>query len=555
MHLENQLLATKFFMPKASHPLISRPRLNGWLDEGLKYPLTLICAPAGFGKTTLLSSWGQSLPASNPLMAWVSLDEGDNEPLLFWTYVLSALDQQQPERFAPLLKYLQSPQAPSLRYVLTTLINLLVDSAQHFVLVLDDYHVITEQQIHTSLSYLVEHLPPYLHIMLATRDNPPFPLSQLRASRQMLEVRTDQLRCTVEETKALFKEGMGIEVPDETIQEVGSRTEGWLVGLQLLALSLPEGVGSLDLLGEVRGDQRYILDYLTEEILQRQPQDIQTFLLFTSILERLNASLCDAVLQQSGSQQLLQRLEQTSLFVVSLDTRYQWFRYHTLFAEALRYQLEHTHGELMPVLHHRASLWYAEQNQTTEAILHALDAHQWEWAADLIERKGLSIVSLTWGVSQHVMVKLRQWLERLPIEIMRSRTRFYFTCAQLLWSVTSPAVLKVWLDAAEATLTTQAHTDASHPILASQAQQEQENLLGEVMALRAIGGVSVEDGDATLVLCQRALALLSAKNVVWHTLVDITQLHAYYSSKACVKRGRSCLTVLTLYKHKTVKWI
>jgi LuxR family maltose regulon positive regulatory protein len=526
MHIESQLLATKFVVPVASHPLISRPRLSVLLDESLKYPLTLVSAPAGFGKTSLLSTWGQAQLTSNALVAWVSLDEGDNDPQLFWTYILAALDQQQPERFVPLLKRLQSPQAPSLKYVLTALINLFVDSAQHFVLILDDYHVITEQQIHTSLSFMIEHLPPHFHIILSARADPPLSLSQLRAGRQVLEVRADQLCCTAEETGALFEVAMGIQLPDETIQEVVARTEGWLVGLQLLALSLSEHVSPLDLLNEVSGDQRYILDYLTEEVLQRQSQDVQTFLLSTCILERLTASLCDAVMEQSGSQRMLERLEQANMFIVSLDAKHQWYRYHPLFAQALYYQLEHTHGELMLLLYHRASLWYAKQDQITEAILHALNAHQWQWAADLIEQKGLSIPSLTWGASQHAMVKLRQWLERLPTDIIGSRARFCFTCAQLLWSVTSPFVLKVWLDTAEARVTASLEAQ-THTML----EQEQKNLLGEISTLRAIVGSTIEDGDTTLALCRQALALLPEEDVVWHTLVDVAQLHAYYAFK------------------------
>src|SRR6266567_3106280 len=189
--IQSQLLATKFFVPSASGTLISRPRLSALLHQSLERPFTLLSAPAGFGKTTLLSSWKQSLPASHPSAVWVSLDEGDNEPRLFWTYVLAALDMQQPELFTPLLKYLQSPQAPPLTYILTTLINLLADNAQHFLLILDDYHMITEQEVHTTLSYFIEHLPSQLHIILATRTDPPLPLSLLRARGQMLEIRTN----------------------------------------------------------------------------------------------------------------------------------------------------------------------------------------------------------------------------------------------------------------------------------------------------------------------------------------------------------------------------
>ena len=237
--IQSQLLATKFFVPVTSGTLISRPRLSALLEESLKYPLTLVSAPAGFGKTMLLSAWAQSQLASNLLVAWVSLDEEDNDPELFWTYVLSALSDQQPERFTSLFKYLQSPQAPPLMSVLTKLINLVLDSQEHFALILDDYHVISEQQVHTTLAYVIEHLPDQLRIILATRADPPLPLALLRARNQVLEVRTDQLRCTAEETGAFFKEVMGIQLPDETIDLVTARTEGWLVGLQLLALSLP----------------------------------------------------------------------------------------------------------------------------------------------------------------------------------------------------------------------------------------------------------------------------------------------------------------------------
>src|SRR5260370_2992585 len=209
MIIQSQLLSPKFFAPVAPGPSTSPPRLHPLLDESLKYPLTLVAASAGFGKTILLSAWAQSLLASNSLVAWVSLGGEDNDPRLFWTYVLSALDQQQPERFTPLLKHLQSPEVPSLVYILTGLINLVLDSQEHFVLILDDYHLITEQQIHATLSYLVEHLPPHLHIILATRADPPLPLPLQRAGHQVLEIRTEQLRCTIEETEAFFKEAKG----------------------------------------------------------------------------------------------------------------------------------------------------------------------------------------------------------------------------------------------------------------------------------------------------------------------------------------------------------
>jgi len=542
MIIQNQLLATKFFVPVASHPLISRRRLSTLLQESLKCPLTVISTPAGFGKTMLLAAWVKSLPPSDALVGWVSLDEEDNEPVSFWINALNALSTHESERFTPLLKYLQSPQTPPLKNVLTAFINLLVDSTEHFVLILDDYHLITEPQVHTTLAYLVEHIPSQLHIILATRTDPPLPLSLLQTRELVLQVRTDQLRCTAEETKAFLQEVMGIQLPDETIQEVVDRTEGWLVGLQLLGLSLSGRPDPATLLAELSGDQRYILDFLTEEVLQRQPQEVQIFLLSTCILERFTASLCDAVMEQTGSQRMLEQLERANLFVVSLDSKRQWYRYHALFAEALRYQLEHTYADLVLILHHRASLWYAEHNQTTQAILHAFSAHQWQWAADLIER--LSVMSLTWGAGEHELVLLRQWLERLPADIVRSRPRLCLACAQMLWTVVPPTMVQAWLHTAETTLTTSltkhSHEDVLDLASTLQAREDQENLLGEVIGFCAFLQ-SMENRVDIPVLCQQALALLSGGNALARAYIAFAQLIAYYSSannaEVAVERG------------------
>jgi LuxR family maltose regulon positive regulatory protein len=507
------------------------------LDKSLEHSFTLVSAAAGFGKTTLLSSWARSLPTNDPLIAWISLDEEDNDPRLFWTYVLTALDTHRPELFTPLLEFLWSSQAPSLKAVLTNMINLLVECTDQFVLILDDYQMITEQEVHMTLAYLLEHLPSQLHIILATRADPPLPLAALRTGGRALEVRTDQLRCTVDETGAFFEKMVGIGMPDQAVQEVTMRTEGWLVGLQLLALSLPGYADPLPLLEEASGDHRYILDYLTEEVLRRQPQEVQTFLLCTSILDQLSTSLCDAVLKQTGSQQILCRLEQANLFVTSLDHRRQWYRYHMLFAEALRTQLEQTHSNLVPILHARASRWYAQQHQATQAILHAFKAREWQWAVDLIEREHIPVISLTWGVGKHALVLLRQWLEQLPVGVMAGRPRFCLTCTQMLWTATSQSVLYTLLDAAEVTLTASLKAadtseDASHTNLALQTRQEQMNLLGEVFALRAYLRSYTEDGQAALALCEQAQAFLSAENYTVHALVALSRLISYYTSSA-----------------------
>jgi LuxR family maltose regulon positive regulatory protein len=535
--LENQLLATKFYVPAVLGPLISRPYLTALLEGSLHCPFTLVSAPAGFGKTTLLTTWKQSLPASKPLVGWISLDEDDNDPRLFWTYVLTTLKMQQPERFAPLVMQLQSPQPPSFKYILTRLINLLAEGTEEFLLILDDYQLITEQLIHMTLSYLIEHLPDQLHIIVATRVDPPLSIPALRVRKQALEIRADQLRCTTEETKAFFQEVVGIEFPNEAVQEIRDRTEGWLVGLRLLGLSLPERDNPLSLLEEVSGDQHYILDYLTEEVLQRQPQEVQTFLLCTSILDQLSASLCDAVMGQTGSQQMLQRLEQSNLFLVSLDNRRRWYRYHALFAEALRCRLEWTHPHLVLTLHHRASLWYAKHGRITQAILHAFSAREWNLAADLLERRP-SLTS-SWAMGLQEMAQLRQWLEQLPADIMSSRPRLCLAASHLLWTVLPSSTHGAWLDAAEATLRASLtqYENISHEALPLEVQQEQKkqcqelkDLLGEVIASHAFMLGFLEDRGAEVPHCLQALDSLSIDNGTVYVLAALARSQAFYFS-------------------------
>ncbi len=524
----DQLLATKFFIPSSSHALIPRPRLIELLNTSLECPLTLVSAPAGFGKTTLLSTWVQSLSPERPRIAWVSLDEGDNEPVLFWMYVLTALGSQQPGLCMQLVTYLQTQQAPPLRSVLQTLINRLAEQSEQFLLFLDDYHLVTEQAVHTSLTYLVEHLPPQLHLILATRADPPLPISLLRARGHLLEVRTDQLRCSPDEVMAFLNKTVRIQLPQDMVEEVAARTEGWLVGLQLLGLSLQGHADPGDLLEEVSGSQRYIFDYLIEEVFQSQSASVQTFLLHTSILKRLSAPLCDTILQQSGSQQMLEQLERANLFVVSLDTQRRWYRYHALFTEALRHRLEQTQPAFVPILHHRASQWYAQHGRLNEAISHAITAQEWQWAADLIEQ----VYTLIWGNSEHAM--LRRWLENLPAEVMRSRPRLCLAYAKTLFMVSSYTTMERWLQDAETALrgTSPALTNetAETGAVSLSEQHERDNLLGEIAAYRAIiTGYYLGEGHSTLAFCQEALAHLSEQNLLARAEVAYAQSLAYHS--------------------------
>jgi LuxR family transcriptional regulator, maltose regulon positive regulatory protein len=530
--LHDQLLATKFFIPASSHALILRPRLLTLLMKSFECPLTLVSAPAGFGKTTLLSNWIHALPPERARVAWVSVDEGDNEPTLFWRYVLTALDRALPGLCAELVAYLHAQQAPPLHSVLQALINRLAEQSEQFLLILDDYHLLTAQAIHTTLTYLLEHLPPQLHLILATRADPPLPLALLRARGHLLELRTDDLRCKPDEAVAFLEQTVTIPLPEGVVEQVANRTEGWLAGLQLVALSL-QGRSSpgtlLEEVEEVSGSQRYIFDYLMEEVFQRPSAAVQTFLLQTSILTQLSAPLCDAVLEQSGSQQVLEQLERANLFLVSLDGQRQWYRYHALFAEALRQRLEQTQPAIVPGLHYRASQWYAQQGRLSEALSHAFTAQQWPWAADLLEQ----VYPRIWGNSEHA--RLRRRLEQLPTSVVRSRPRLCLAYAKTLFMGASHTTIERWLDDAETALQDTLRTSANETVEAgvplTSTQDERENLLGEITAQRAvITGYYLGQGPTTLTFCQQALAHLSQENLLARAEVAYAESLAYYSS-------------------------
>jgi LuxR family maltose regulon positive regulatory protein len=411
----NELLSTKFHTPVCPTPLIPRPRLTALLDVGVNGPLTLVSAPAGFGKTTLLSSWVQSHASGNFFVAWVTLDEHDNQPWRFWEYVLTAFDKSEPGIGVQALQRLSAPGELFLEEALIALINRLAQATSPWVLILDEYQAIREPIIHDQLSYLVEHLPSHVHVLLATRKDPPLPLSRWRVRGQLLEVRTDQLSATVEETGSLLRQMAPIRLERSLLQEVNARTEGWLAALRLVGLSLQAHADLAGVLDELCGSQRYILDYVTEEVLRQQDPAVSTFLLRTSILSQLTAPLCDAVLERTDSRQVLEELERTNIFVVPLGPR-RCYRYHALFAEVLRTRLEQENGEDVLTLHWRASNWYAQHGHTAEAVHHALLAHAWQQAADLIESISQAHAGLI-----HEESMILSWIMQLPAEILCAR--------------------------------------------------------------------------------------------------------------------------------------
>jgi len=420
---QDVLLATKLHVPGPRPGFVVRPRLAGALGGGL----VLVCAPAGFGKTALLADW---LRSGGRPVAWLSLDAGDNDPVRFWRHVVAALDRARPgtgERVALLF----APAPSSFEGLVTALINeLAAQSGENpIVLVLDDYHLIDARQVHASLAFLLEHLPPGLHLVLASRSDPPLPLARLRARGQLAELRADDLRFTAEEAAALLRESAGAALPGAAVAALVARTEGWAAGLQLAALSLR---GRSDIAGFVAafsGSHRYILDYLTGEVLDGLPEQVREFLLETSVLERLSGGLCDAVTGRDDGQAMLERVEQAGLFLMPMDEVRGWWRYHRLFADLLRARLQQQRPGRVVVLHRAAAAWYEEHGLADDAVGHALAAVDTAWAARLIEQHFDATLYL-----RSEGATAQRWLAALPAELVQTRPRLLL--AQVLLGAT-----------------------------------------------------------------------------------------------------------------------
>ena len=413
----NQPLTTKLYIPPTRADMVSRPRLIQRLNQGLDCKLTLVSAPAGFGKTTLVSEWLFGLDRPS---AWLSLDSGDNDLARLLTYVIAALQHINADLGQTTQTFLQTPQPPALDVLLGPLINEIAALNTSLVLVLDDYHAITLPTIHQTMSFLLERMPPNMHLVIATREDLPLSLARLRAQQQMTEIRGGDLRFTEAETAAFLNQTMGLNLPPEAIRALEIRTEGWIVGLQLAALSMqeepPERIP--DFIRAFTGSHRYIVDYLTEEVLRSRPPGTRSFLLETSVLDRLTGPLCDAVCVsfcEGDSQAMLERLEEANLFLIPLDSERRWYRYHHLFAELLRNQLEATQPELVPTLHRRASMWFEDEGLLSEAVMHSIAAKDWQLAARQILRTMIEMMAH----GENYTTLLRQ-LEALPDEVVRA---------------------------------------------------------------------------------------------------------------------------------------
>ncbi len=398
------LRTLKLSPPRLPGSLVERSRLLGELDAAFSHPLTLVSAAAGSGKTTLLSAWVAASPqvlsrggtkqglerrGAEPAYAWLSLDEADNDPIRFWLSVIAAVRVCLPTFGEAAREMLHSPQAPPLSTILTTLLDEMEQVDREFILILDDYHVISEQTIHESLLVLLNHPPANVHLVLSTRTNPELPLSRFRVRSQLLEIRDQDLRFTRQEAAGFLVEGMGLPLSEEDVATLAARTEGWIAGLQLAALSLRKRQDLSAFVKDFGGSHRYLLDYVQQDILAYLPRTLQDFLHQTSILTRMNAAVCQMVTaapDEPACQQMLEELERANLFVVPLDEQRQWYRFHDLFREALRARLHASQPELVPLLHLRAANFYEAAGELREAIAHALAAPDYSLAASFMEQ-------------------------------------------------------------------------------------------------------------------------------------------------------------------------
>ena len=522
------LLQTKLYIPPLRPNLVPRPRLfdqlNRGLDEDCK--LTLISAPAGFGKSTLITEWRYRIPDSadpqslcrNPSFGWLSLDEGDNDPNQFLRYLLAALQRIIPGVGETAQASLHSPQPPSMEMVLTSIVNEIATKAEAdtlsnccYMLVLDDYHVIQTQAVHDILQFFLDHLPPPLHLAICGRADLPWPLSRLRAGDQITEIRSTDLRFTLEETTQFLNRLMRLDLSAVDLVALEQRTEGWIAGLQLAALSM-QGLGEQDrhdFVSAFTGSSRYIVDYLVDEVLARRPAGTKDFLLQTSILKRMSGSLCDAVLGLSSrdivvpqSQSILEQLEQANLFLIPLDDKRGWYRYHHLFADLLRVRLKQTYPDRLATLHRRASQWYASRAFWDEAIRHALVAGDMEEAARLVEQNAMK------AFIRSELARLMRWVDALPDDLVKSRP---WICVYHAWALRLTGAPYVDVESRLQIVEQALERDSGLSAPGSQAggvvmtQKETQHLLGHFYALRAYQALYSEQLDQVKEPSYRAL--------------------------------------------------
>jgi LuxR family maltose regulon positive regulatory protein len=494
------LLNTKLNIPPVRPAHVQRLELLQKLDKIREYKLALIVASAGYGKTALVSEW---IARTSMNVVWFSVDSGDNDPVRFWDYVIAAIQTAYPDIGEQTLTLLHEPQPLPVETILSTLINELSALPDVLALVLDDYHVIDSPSIHEGLAFLVEHLPTQLRLVMTTRTDPPLPLARMRVRNQLLELRSDDLRFSPSQIATFFTDVMGLTLTSDEVAVLDKRVEGWIAGLQLAGLALQGKRDTAEFIASFAGDHRYVLDYLGDEILDRQPEAIQQFLLQTSILERLNADLCDTVTATAESRSVLEHLERNHFFVVALDDQRQWYRYHHLFADFLQHRLGLKYPDRVKALHQRASHWFERNGLPSEAIGHALAAQDYGRAAELVE----SIAELLiWRRAEHTT--LLGWLTALPDSVLQAYPRLYLYHAWVLFLTNqmSAALQRV--------------RDAEHALnIAGESPEPQ--IAGMLAAVHSTLTGMHQQFPETLTLSRQALELLPEEAVSWRCMAAI----------------------------------
>ena len=542
--MSTPILATKLYIPPPRSKIVLRPHLIERLNDGLRSgrKLTLISASAGFGKTTLVSEWLAGCKRREPKVrvAWLSLDEGDNDPTRFLTYLIAALQTISANIGAGALPVLQSPQPPSTESILTTLLNEIAAIPDNFILVLDDYHAIDAQSIDNALTFLLEHLPPPMHLVIATREDPHLPLARLRVQSQLTELRAADLRFTPAEAADFLNQVMGLNLSAEDIAALETRTEGWIAGLQLAALSMRGYPDAAGFIKSFTGSHHFVLDYLLEEVLQQQSESIQTFLLRTSILDRLCGPLCDAVLLDSSAsgQETLEYLERANLFIVPLDNERRWYRYHHLFAGFLRQRLHQraSSGKEeggVAEYHIRASIWYEDNGLELEAFNHAAAANDVDRAARLIEGDGIPLHF------RGAVTAILNWLESLPTTALNARPSLWWKHASLLLVTGQTTGVEEKLQAAEA---------AMQGILSAVKGPDDKtrNLIGQIAAARATLALTRYQPEAMITQARRALEYLHPDNLTSRFSANWTMAMAYQFRGERAVAGRAYTEALSI---------
>jgi LuxR family transcriptional regulator, maltose regulon positive regulatory protein len=502
----NTILATKLFVPPPRPKIVTRLRLIERLNEGLAAGntpgMTLISAPVGFGKTTLVSEW---VAACNCKVGWLSLDERDNDLARFLTYLIAALRTVTPNIGEGVLSTIQSPPLPPIETILTALLNEISALSDQTVLVLDDYHLIDSKPVDQVLTFLLEHLNKQLHLVITTREDPQLPLARLRARGQLTELRAADLRFSASEAAEFLNQVMSLNLTAEDISALENRTEGWIAGLQLAALSMRGREDVHGFIASFAGDDRYIVDYLVEEVLQCQPESLRSFLLQTAILDRLNGPLCDAVTCEGGNKSRLEALQRGNFFVVPLDDKRHWYRYHHLFGEVLRMHLMAEEPDLVPVLHRRASEWYEQNGSAADAIRHALDGKDFARAANLLER-----IFPTMSRNRQEAILLG-WLKALPEALIRDRPVLCNLYAGALMQTGEIQGVETWLKAAERWLSITKdgleRSDVSPETMVVADQEEFRRLPGAVAIHRAGLALILGNVAGTMEYARQALDL------------------------------------------------